>query len=70
LKPPLDGSRVVLFLACADELAAEERGERGSLLRGDFHTEHERPGDAEFLIRHEEPHHLNRPGRGAALSLG
>jgi hypothetical protein len=70
LKPPLDGSRVVLFLACADELAAEERGERGSLLRGDFHTKHERPGDAEFLIRHEEPHHLNRPGRGPALSLG
>jgi hypothetical protein len=60
----------MLFLTRAGELAAEEGRKRGSLLRRDFHTEHERPGDAEFLVRHEEPHHLNRQGRGAALSLG
>jgi hypothetical protein len=70
LQPPLDVSRLLPHVASANDLAPKE-GRKGScLLRRDFHTEHERPGGAEFLFRHEEPHREDRPGQGSALSLG
>jgi two-component system, response regulator PdtaR len=62
LQPPFDVSRLLHLVAPANELGPEEGSKRGSLLRRDFHTEHERLGDAEFLVRHEEPHLRESPG--------
>jgi AmiR/NasT family two-component response regulator len=62
LQTPFDVSRLLPLDAPGNDLAPEKGRKGGSLLRRDFHTEHERLGDAEFLVRHEEPHLRESPG--------
>jgi hypothetical protein len=48
---------------------AQDGRERCRLLRRYLDSQDEGLGGAEFVVRHEEPHEENRPGRPAALSL-